>query len=137
MNAARILGAGFKLQFNRLILPMMRPIILIAVIIRGIEVFKLFDPIILMTKGGPGNATQNISVYLYRQTLINARWGYASAVAILVLIALTVASIYAIRPIEQAQDESLEDLFAADAASAPAVRIEDAIEAEATAEARL
>ena len=68
MNAARILGAGFLPQFTRLIIPMMRPILLIAVIIRAMEIFKLFDPIIIMTQGGPGTATQNLSVYFYRLT---------------------------------------------------------------------
>jgi multiple sugar transport system permease protein len=78
MSQARILGAGFWHQLRYLILPMMKPIILIALIIRTIEVFKIFDSAWLLTRGGPGDATTTISVYLYRQTFINARWGYAS-----------------------------------------------------------
>ena len=61
MNAARILGAGFWHQFRYLMLPMMWPIILIAIIIRSIEVFKIFDSDWLMTTGGPGDATTTIS----------------------------------------------------------------------------
>jgi multiple sugar transport system permease protein len=133
MNAARILGAGFRPQFTRLVIPMMRPILLIAVIIRAMEVFKLFDPIYIMTQGGPGTATQNLSIYLYRLTNVSGRWGYACAVALLVLIALSIVAKQAIKPIERAQDESLEELMAAGADEAPVERIEDAIDAGARA----
>ena len=67
MNQARILGAGFWHQLRYLILPMMKPIILIALIIRAIEVFKIFDAAWLLTQGGPGEASTTISVYLYRR----------------------------------------------------------------------
>ena len=131
MNAARILGAGFWPQFTRLIIPMMRPILLIAVIIRAMEIFKLFDPIIIMTQGGPGTATQNLSVYFYRLTNVSGRWGYACAVALLVLIALSIVAKQAIKPIERAQHESLEELMTAGAEDVPVERIEDAIDAGA------
>ncbi len=110
MNQARILGASFWHRFRYLILPMMKPIILIALIIRAIEVFKVFDAPFLLTGGGPGSASETISIYLYRQTIENSRWGYASAVAIIVLIVVTSAGIFAVRPIEAAQDESFDEL---------------------------
>ena len=53
MNAAQILGADYWFRLRHLILPMMKPIILIALIIRGMEVFKLFDAAWLLTQGGP------------------------------------------------------------------------------------
>jgi multiple sugar transport system permease protein len=130
MNQARILGASFRHQFRYLILPMMKPIILIALIIRAIECFKLFDSAYLLTSGGPGDATETISVYLYRQVFINSRWGYASAVAIIILIFVSAAGAFAVRPIEQAQEETLEELVGAEAPGG-AARVEDAIAAEA------
>ncbi len=130
MNQARILGASFWHQFRYLILPMMKPIILIALIIRAIETFKLFDSAFLLTSGGPGDATETISVYLYRQVIINARWGYASAVAIIILIFVSAAGAFAVRPIEQAQEETLEELVGAEA-PVEQQRVEDAIAAEA------
>ena len=130
MNQARILGASFWHQFRYLILPMMKPIILIALIIRAIETFKLFDSAFLLTGGGPGDATQTISVYLYRQVIINARWGYASAVAIIILIFVSAAGAFAVRPIEQAQEETLEGLVGGEEQVA-AQRVEEAIAAEA------
>jgi len=131
MNAARILGAGFRHQLRYLILPMMKPIILIALIIRAVEAFKMFDPIYLLTQGGPGEATTNISIYLFDETAANTRWGYASSVAILVLIFVSVVGFWAIRPIEKAQEETMEELTGADIdldAAQPSV--EEAIEAE-------
>ena len=132
MNAARILGAGFWHQLRYLIFPMMKPIILIALIIRAMETFKVFDSVFLLTTGGPGDASETISIFLYREVIQNARWGYATAVAIIVLIFVSVLAMRAIRPIEQAQEETLEELVAADVvAPATEERVEEAIEAEA------
>jgi multiple sugar transport system permease protein len=131
MNAARILGAGFRHQLRYLILPMMKPIILIALIIRAVEAFKMFDPIYLLTQGGPGEATTNISIYLFDETAANTRWGYASSVAILVLIFVSIVGFWAIRPIERAQEETMEELTGTEIdleAAQPSV--EEAIEAE-------
>ena len=80
----------------------------------------------------PGEATSTISVFLYRQTFINARWGYASAAAIIVLFLISMFAMQAIRPLEQAQEETLEELVTAEGeAPAREPRLEEAIEAEA------
>jgi multiple sugar transport system permease protein len=117
MNAAKILQAGFWHQLRRLIIPMMKPVILIALIIRAIEAFKIFDSTWLLTKGGPGEASTTISVFLFRETFQGTRWGFSSAAAILILILVSLAALRAIRPIEQAQEESLEELLASEARS--------------------
>jgi multiple sugar transport system permease protein len=129
MNQARILGAKFRHQFRYLILPMLWPIILIALIIRAVEVFKVFDAPYLLTGGGPGDASTTISVYLYREVIINTRWGYASAAAIIVLILVSVAGLWAVRPIEQAQEETMEELVGGEL-SGQAESVEEAIAAE-------
>jgi multiple sugar transport system permease protein len=133
MNQARILGASWWHQMRYLVFPMLKPILLIALIIRAIETFKLFDPIYLLTQGGPGNATENVSLYLFDETQQNTRWGYASSVAILVLIFISIVGFWAIRPIERAQEETLEELTGAEVPPEQAVeqRVEEAIEAEA------
>jgi len=132
MNAARVLGANFWQQFRYLVLPMMKPILLIALIIRTVEVFKVFDAPFLLTGGGPGDASTTISIYLYRQVIINTRWGFASAAAIIVLIMVSAAAFFMVRPIEAAQDESFEELVGAQEAL-PETFDEKAIEAEAVA----
>ena len=110
MSQARILGANSWHQFRYLILPMMKPIILIALIIRSIEVFKVFDAVYLLTGGGPGDASTTISVWMYREVIINSRWGYACAAALIVLIIVTIAGAFAVRPIEAGQESTLEEL---------------------------
>jgi multiple sugar transport system permease protein len=132
LNQARILGASYVDQLRYLVIPMLKPIILIALIIRAIEAFKIFDAIALLTAGGPGEATTNISIYIFDETFQAVRWGYASSVAILVLIFVSVLGFWAIRPIEQAQEETLEELTGAELpAQAEEQRVEEAIEAEA------
>ena len=131
MNQARILGANFWHRFRYLMLPMLKPIILIALIIRSIEVFKVFDAPFLLTGGGPGEASTTISIWMYREVIINSRWGFASAAAIIVLIIVSFAGLFAVRPIEQAQEETMEELIGAEAEGAQGAALEDAIAAEA------
>ncbi len=133
MNQARLLGANFWHQLRYLIIPMLKPIILIALIIRSIEVFKLFDSAFILTNGGTlgGDAGQTVSVYLYQQVINDARWGYASSVAIIILIFVSAAGVFAVRPIEQAQDETLEELVGGET-EFQAERVDEAIAAEAT-----
>jgi multiple sugar transport system permease protein len=131
LNQARILGASYLDQLRYLVFPMLKAIILIALIIRSIEAFKIFDSIYLLTAGGPGEATTNISLYLFDETAANTRWGYASSVAILVLVFVSVVGFWAIRPIEQAQEETIEELTGAERTSDAEQRVEEAIEAEA------
>ena len=133
MNAARILGASFWHQLRHLVLPMMKPIILIAIIIRAIEAFKLFDPIYLMTQGGPGEATTNISIYLYDETFEAVRWGYASSVAIIVLIFVSDRRLLG-DPSDRAcpgGDDGGADRRRASDRRGAEQRVEEAIEAEA------
>jgi multiple sugar transport system permease protein len=110
MNQARILGANSWHQFRYLILPMMKPIILIALIIRAIEVFKVFDAPYLLTQGGPGDASTTISIWMYREVIVNSRWGFGCAAALIVLIMVTIAGAFAVRPIEAGQESTVDEL---------------------------
>ena len=67
---------------------------------------------------------------MYREVIINSRWGFASAAAIIVLIIVSFAGVFAVRPIEQAQEETMEELIGADSEGA-GPRLEEAIAAEA------
>jgi len=109
LNAAKLLGARPWFQLRTLVLPMMKPIILIAVIIRAVETFKIFDPAWILTKGGPGEASTTISVFFYRATFVESRCAYASAAAIIVVSAVSLVAWRAIRPIEGATEEALDE----------------------------
>jgi multiple sugar transport system permease protein len=95
-EAAAIDRASWWLQFWRITLPQVAPLLLIAVLFRTIESFKSFDLVMGMTGGGPGDATELIAVNLYRQAFLGQwRTGRASALAYVILIIIVgVSNVY-------------------------------------------
>jgi multiple sugar transport system permease protein len=100
MRAATILGASFWQKFRYLMLPMLKPVIIIALVIRFMEAFKIFDAVMLMTQGGPARATETISVFMYREGFQNIRWSYTAAAALVILVLVTIIASYALKPIQ-------------------------------------
>lgn len=90
IKAATLLGASWWQRFRTIVLPKMKTIIIIALAIRVIENFKIFDTLFIMTGGGPGVATETISVYIYKVTQQDLIWGYVAAIALVILITLSV-----------------------------------------------
>lgn len=90
--AAVLLGAGWWRRFVTIVLPRMKTIIIIAIAIRTIENFKVFDNFFIMTGGGPGVATETISIYIYKITQQDLIWGYVAAIALAILIVLSIVS---------------------------------------------
>jgi multiple sugar transport system permease protein len=103
LSAARILGASWWQRMRYVVLPIMKPILIIALIIRGMEAFKIFDAAWLLTQGGPGEASATISVKLYREAFLNAQWSYVAALAIVVMIVVSIVASQAVKPIEKRQ----------------------------------
>lgn len=89
IRAARIAGASEFRVLKDIIIPAIKPFIIIALIIRVLEDFKLFDAVWLMTAGGPGVATETISIYLYREGFLTLRTAYIAAGAVVILLALS------------------------------------------------
>ena len=85
--------------------PLLKPVITIALIIRGMEAIKIFDPIWIMTTGGPGTSTETISVYMYKHGFKFLNWSWVSAGGILIMIIISIASIYALKPIREKEEE--------------------------------
>jgi multiple sugar transport system permease protein len=108
MRAATILGANFWQKFRYLMLPMLKPIIVIALVIRGMEAVKIFDSIFLMTGGGPAKATETISIYMYKEAFKNVQWSFSAAAAMTVLVIMTIIASYALRPLQAPQNKRLE-----------------------------
>lgn len=100
--AAVLLGAGWWRRFVTIVLPRMKTIIIIALAIRVIENFKVFDNFYIMTGGGPGVATETISIYIYKVTQQELIWGYVAAIALAILIVLSVVSALAIKKLRKA-----------------------------------
>jgi len=86
VRAAVILGASPRQVFWRVVLPMLKPVIIVAFVIRAMEVVKLFDEVFMLTRGGPGSATETISLYIYKLAFNDFQLAYGAAAAFLVLI---------------------------------------------------
>ena len=106
LKAATLLGASWTQRFLTIVLPRMKAIMIIAIAIRVIENFKIFDNLYIMTGGGPGVATETISVYIYKVTQQELIWGYVAAIALVILIVLSVVSFYAIKRLSAGEEAS-------------------------------
>jgi len=95
IEAAKIDGAGAIQTFRRITLPLLRPVIAVILIIRGIDAARTFDMIWIQTEGGPRFASEVLSLQVYRTMIRYGRLGEASAVATLFMIGLLVLSIIA------------------------------------------
>ncbi len=85
VEAARVDGSSIIQVVWRIYLPLLRPVIGIALLLRVLMSFKLFDIVYVMTQGGPGAATENLAYFTYVQGFRYFNLGYASALAILQL----------------------------------------------------
>ncbi len=90
MKAATILGASWWQRFTRIALPRIKAVIVIAIALRVIECLKIFDMLFVMTAGGPGVATESLSLFLYKATFQSLEWSYVAAIGITVLVILSV-----------------------------------------------
>ncbi len=94
-EAAEIDRASKLRQFFTITLPMVLPFLMLAVLFRGIENFKMFDLVVQLTGGGPGSVTELTSINLKREAFEKWRTGYASAYAIILFVTVFgLASIY-------------------------------------------
>jgi multiple sugar transport system permease protein len=87
-EAAEVDRASSFRQFWSITLPMALPFIMLAVLFRGIENFKMFDLVNLLTSGGPGSTTELASITLKREAFESWKTGYSSAFAIILFVAV-------------------------------------------------
>ena len=101
MEAAKADGASRLQVFWYVVLPLMRLPIFAAILIRFIDIIKIFDIPFILTGGGPGKATETISIYIYLLGFRYLRMGYATATSYLLLILTVILSTIFIRTIVQ------------------------------------
>lgn len=106
IKAATLLGANLWQRFVTIVIPRMKTIMIIALAIRSIENFKIFDTLYIMTGGGPGTAAETISVYFYEVTTQDLIWGYVAALALFILIVLSVLAVFAMKRMAAAREAS-------------------------------
>jgi len=85
-EAARMDGATPMQTFRRITLPLMMPTILLYMLISAVSTIAVFGLVYALTRGGPGGATELISIYIYNQSFTSYQLGYGAAVAVVVLL---------------------------------------------------
>jgi multiple sugar transport system permease protein len=103
IEAAQIDGAGFLTTLFKITLPLIKPVIWIALLIRGLDLFRLFDIVWALTKGGPGTRTETISIYAYVQGFQQFETSYTGAMAFVIIVILTVIVMAALKRVEIAR----------------------------------
>ncbi len=85
-EAARMDGATPSQMFRRITLPLMMPTILLYMLISAVSTIAVFGLVYALTRGGPGGATEVVSIYIYNQSFTAFQLGYGAAVAVVALI---------------------------------------------------
>ncbi len=99
-EAARVDGASSIQVFFYITLPMLSPIIMVAILIRMIAAIKTYDLIYILTRGGPGTRTDTISYYIYKMAFRKMSMGDAAAQSFILLIIIMLFSIIIIKTME-------------------------------------
>src|SRR5712692_5209016 len=87
-EAAVIDGSSTWQTFRHVTLPLLRPAILIALLLRTMDLLRVFDQIFILTQGGPGFSTETVSLYIYRTAFRFFDFGYAAAMSFVLLIVI-------------------------------------------------
>jgi len=98
-EAAELDGASTFKVLRTLTAPMLAPVLTLVFILRTIDLLRLYDSVATLTRSGPGDTTETMTYYLYRQGLVFFRMDYASTMALLFMFAVIVASGFALRPL--------------------------------------
>jgi multiple sugar transport system permease protein len=92
LEAARVDGAGYWRRLIDVILPLLKPTMLLALLLRSMDLLRIFDQIFILTQGGPGSATETVSLYIYRTAFRFSNFGYAAAMSFVGLVITTLAA---------------------------------------------
>ena len=103
-EAAEIDGASRWRKFLAITLPALKPAMLVALVLRTMEAFKVFDIIYIMTKGGPADGTQVISYYTYVTTFQYTKFGYGAALSYLVALVILLMALAYFRVLRTHED---------------------------------
>jgi multiple sugar transport system permease protein len=92
-ESAKIDGANKVQQFFKVTLPLLQPAILVALLFRTLDAFRVYDLIAVLTNGGPGGATETLSIYAYKKMFAQTNFGYGSVVVIMMFILVAVIAV--------------------------------------------
>src|SRR6185503_18673060 len=100
-EAALIDGSTAWQTFRHVTLPLLKPAILIALLLRTMDLLRVFDQIFILTEGGPGFATETVSLYIYRTAFRFSNFGYAAAMSFVLLLLTNIVSVGYIRLLQK------------------------------------
>jgi multiple sugar transport system permease protein len=96
-EAAHVDGAGRARIFTSVTLPLLRPSILLALLFRSLDAFRVFDAIYVLTEGGPANATETLSIYAYKTLMRSGDFGYGSALSVATFLCVLIIGLAFVR----------------------------------------
>lgn len=102
-EAAQVDGANPIQTFFRVTMPLLWPYFVVALLIRVIDAFRIFDIIWVMTRGGPGTATETVAVYAYRHTFRYWDFGYGSALIMVIFVFISILVEYLYKALQRWQ----------------------------------
>jgi len=107
-KAARVDGANSFQQFIEITIPQLMPVILVTTVLTVIGNFNSFTIPWVMTGGGPANQSEIIITWIYGTGIRNLRYGFASAISVILFVILSIFSFYYVRILTKGTDRSLE-----------------------------
>ncbi|HUW78307.1 MAG TPA: sugar ABC transporter permease [Candidatus Nanopelagicaceae bacterium] len=102
-EAARVDGASTFYTFRRVTVPMLTPVLVVAILIRSLDAMKVFEYVFAITRGGPGTQTQTIQYFTYQTGIEFYRLGNASAMSYLLLAIVLAVVIFLFKRVERAK----------------------------------
>ncbi len=96
-EAATVDGANFRQQFFLIALPLMRPVIISAIVLRFAGLAKEFDKIYVLTGGGPGSSTEIASLLIHRSAFGEFNFGYSAAIALVLALIVAIICWFAVK----------------------------------------
>jgi multiple sugar transport system permease protein len=97
LDAARVDGASYLQIVRYIIIPFLTPLLLLVATLRTMDTIRVFDIIYVLTKGGPGRATETLAIYTYQVGFTYFRMGYAMALSIVTLLIILVVTMFYLR----------------------------------------
>ena len=105
LQAGLMDGATSGQIFRHIVIPLIKPVLVVVLMIRFIDAFKVFDTVYVMTNGGPGSATEMLPNYIYKQGLKFFDAGYAAALAIVFVLTMTLCTTLFLRWRKREEDK--------------------------------
>jgi multiple sugar transport system permease protein len=103
LEAAEIDGSGRLRTFFRIVLPAIMPVLSVALLIRALDLFRIFDAVWQLTHGGPGTRTETLSIFMFVRGFQSFETSYTAALVVVLLVLLSVAVTLALKRMEIAR----------------------------------